>query len=118
MLLTNNVFIGACSPIQSSFIRRMITPDQPVGFHVFTASKIFNTLSDSAICTVAFNVIATIIGIVVSFPRTLNHVSMLSIISAIAMGIAILLFLVYSGIESAPLYGYGGSVALSIFPTT
>lgn len=33
----------------------------------------------------------------------------MSIVSAISMGIAIILSLVYCGIEDAPLYGYGGN---------
>jgi hypothetical protein len=33
----------------------------------------------------------------------------MSVVSAIAMGIAIILSLVYAGIEDAPLYGYGGN---------
>lgn len=36
---------------------------------------------------------------------------MMSVVSAIAMGIAIILSLVYAGIEDAPFYGYGGSVS-------
>jgi hypothetical protein len=55
-----------------------------------------------------FQLISAVIGIIVSIPRTLNHVSTMSIVSAVAMAIAILLSLVYAGIESAPLYGYGG----------
>jgi hypothetical protein len=33
----------------------------------------------------------------------------MSVVSAICMGIAIILSLVYAGIEDAPLYGYGGN---------
>ena len=33
----------------------------------------------------------------------------MSIVSAVSMFIAILLSLIYSGIEDAPLYGYGGN---------
>jgi len=44
-----------------------------------------------------------------SIPRTLRHVSFMSIGSSICMGIAILLFLVFAGIEDAPGYGYNGS---------
>ncbi|GFZ51702.1 hypothetical protein JCM24511_09470 [Saitozyma sp. JCM 24511] len=89
MLLLNNIFL--------------------IGFHVFTGAKIFNTLSDSALCTVTFQAISAIIGIIVSLPRTLKHVSLMSVVSAICMGIAIILSLVYAGIEDAPLYGYGGN---------
>jgi hypothetical protein len=43
-----------------------------------------------------------------SLPRTLNHVSLMSIFSAACMALAILLFLVFAGIEDHPLYGYNG----------
>jgi hypothetical protein len=79
-----------------------------IGFHVLTGAKILNTLSDHSLCTVVFSVIVTIMGVVMSIPRTLNHVSFMSMFSAACMGIAILLFLVFAGIEDAPLYGYGG----------
>ncbi|WWC87430.1 uncharacterized protein L201_002319 [Kwoniella dendrophila CBS 6074] len=89
MLLLNNIFL--------------------IGFHVFTGAKIFNTLSDSAVCTVAFQAVTAVIGVIVSLPRTLNHVSIMSVVSAIAMAIAIILSMVYAGIEDHPLYGYGGN---------
>ncbi|KAF2753149.1 hypothetical protein EJ05DRAFT_445420 [Pseudovirgaria hyperparasitica] len=79
-----------------------------IGFHVLTGAKVLNTLSDHSMCTVIFSVIAMIMGIVMSLPRTLRHVSFMSMFSAAAMAIAILLFLVFVGIEDAPLYGYGG----------
>ncbi|KAK0102512.1 hypothetical protein ONS95_006126 [Cadophora gregata] len=80
-----------------------------IGFHVLTGAKVLNTLSDHSLCTVIFSVITTIIGVVMSLPRTLNHVSFMSMFSAFCMGIAILLFLIFAGIEDAPLYGYGGN---------
>ncbi|GAB7344750.1 hypothetical protein MBLNU457_3220t1 [Dothideomycetes sp. NU457] len=79
-----------------------------VGFHVLTGAKVLNTLSDHSLCTVAFTAIVTILGIVMSIPRTLKHVSFMSIFSATCMGISILLFLVFAGIEDAPGYGYNG----------
>jgi hypothetical protein len=79
-----------------------------IGFHVLTGAKVLNTLSDHSACTVVFSVIATLMGIVMSLPRTLRHVSVKSLFSAACMAIAILLFLVFAGIEEAPLYGYLG----------
>ncbi|KAK4542353.1 hypothetical protein LTR36_006809 [Oleoguttula mirabilis] len=79
-----------------------------IGFHVLTGAKVINTLSDHSLCTVVFSVIVTLMGIVMSIPRTLKHVSFMSMFSASCMAIAILLFLVFSGIEAAPLYGYNG----------
>jgi hypothetical protein len=59
-----------------------------VGFHVLTGAKILNTLSDHSMCTVVFSVIVTLMGIVMSIPRTLKHVSFMSMFSAACMGIA------------------------------
>ncbi|TXT12949.1 hypothetical protein VHUM_01350 [Vanrija humicola] len=87
MLLLNNIFV--------------------IGFHVFTGAKILNTLDDSKMCNVVFQVVSAIIGVIVSLPRTLNHVSLMSVVSASCMGIAILLSLVYVGIEPHPGTGYG-----------
>lgn len=52
-----------------------------IGFHVLTGAKVLNTLSDHSLCTVAFSVIATLMGIVLSIPRTLRHVSFMSMAS-------------------------------------
>ncbi|TVY14516.1 N amino acid transport system protein [Lachnellula arida] len=79
-----------------------------IGFHVLTGARILNTLSDHSLCTVVFSAIAMIMGIVMSVPRTLNHISFMSMFSAACMAIAILLFMVFAGIEDAPLVGYFG----------
>lgn len=49
-----------------------------IGFHVLTGAKILNTLSDHSLCTVVFSVIAMLMGIVMSIPRTLKHISFMS----------------------------------------
>lgn len=79
-----------------------------IGFHVLTGAKVINTLSDHSLCTVVFSIITMLMGIVMSLPRTLNHISFMSMFSAACMGIAILLFMVFAGIEDAPLFGYNG----------
>lgn len=79
-----------------------------IGFHVFTGAKILNTLSEHSMCTVAFQGFSAIMGIVFSLPRTLKDVSKMGVFSAVSMGIAILLALIFSGIEDHPLAGYGG----------
>ncbi|PNS16556.1 hypothetical protein CAC42_56 [Sphaceloma murrayae] len=80
-----------------------------IGFHVLTGAKVLNTLSDHSLCTVAFSIIVMVMGIVLSVPRTLNHVSSMSMFSAFCMALAILLFLVFVGIEPNPGYGYNGT---------
>lgn len=79
-----------------------------IGFHVLTGAKVLNTLTDHSLCTIVFSVIVTLMGIIMSIPRTLRHVSFMSMFSAACMGLAILLFLIFAGIEEAPLYGYNG----------
>ncbi|KAK5162761.1 uncharacterized protein LTR77_011192 [Saxophila tyrrhenica] len=79
-----------------------------IGFHVLTGAKILNTLSDHSLCTTVFSVITMLIGIIMSMPRTLKHVSFMSMFSAAAMGLSVLLFLVFVGIEDHPSYGYYG----------
>jgi hypothetical protein len=78
-----------------------------IGFHVLTGARIINTLSDHSMCTVIFSIIITLMGIVMSLPRTLNHVSFMGMFSAACMGIAILLFMVFAGTQDHPLKGYG-----------
>ncbi|KIW87914.1 uncharacterized protein Z519_11499 [Cladophialophora bantiana CBS 173.52] len=79
-----------------------------IGFHVLTGAKILNTLSTHSQCTVVFSIIVMLMGIVMSIPRTLRHVSFMSMFSAACMGIAILLFLIFAGIEQHPGYSYYG----------
>jgi len=78
-----------------------------IGFHVLTGAKIINTLSDHSMCTVVFSIIITLMGILMSLPRTLNHVSFMGMFSAACMGLAILLFMVFAGIQDHPTKGYG-----------
>ncbi|OJJ68341.1 hypothetical protein ASPBRDRAFT_47280 [Aspergillus brasiliensis CBS 101740] len=88
-----------------------------IGFHILTGAKILDTLSSHSLCTVTFSAIAMIMGIVLSAPRTLQHVSFMSMFSAACMGLAILLFLIFSGIETAPLgYPADGPVRTYAFP--
>lgn len=98
MLLLNNLFI--------------------MGFHTFTGGEILNTLSDSSQCTAVFQFIAFIMGVVFSIPRTLKHVSLMSILSASSMAIAILLFFIFVGIEDHPTYGYNGNCESFLFSRT
>lgn len=49
-----------------------------MGFHVLTGARILNTLSEGGLCTTVFSVIITVVSIICSIPRTLNHVSLMS----------------------------------------
>ncbi|CAG8240302.1 unnamed protein product [Penicillium salamii] len=52
-----------------------------IGFHILTGAKVLNTLSDHSMCTAVFSVIVSIMGIIMSMPRTLHHVSFMSMFS-------------------------------------
>ncbi|TFK51216.1 hypothetical protein OE88DRAFT_1514559 [Heliocybe sulcata] len=73
--------------------------------HCLVGAKLLNTLSNSATCTITFSAIAAIICFFISLPRTLNQLSGLGTFAAITMGIAVLLAIIFSGIQAHP-FGY------------
>ncbi|KAF9064230.1 transmembrane amino acid transporter protein-domain-containing protein [Rhodocollybia butyracea] len=87
------------------------------GLHVLTGSKYLNTMSNSAECTITFGVITSIICFLVSLPRTLNQMSGLGVFSAATMGIAVLLTMIFAGIQSEP-FGFveGVKPLVTAFP--
>ncbi|KAJ6488493.1 transmembrane amino acid transporter protein-domain-containing protein [Mycena vitilis] len=70
--------------------------------HCLVGAKLLNTLSNSAVCTIGFSAISAIICFVISLPRTLNTLSGMGTFSAITMGIAVLLAIIFAGIQSEP----------------
>ncbi|EQB44085.1 transmembrane amino acid transporter [Colletotrichum gloeosporioides Cg-14] len=72
-----------------------------IGFHIFASVKIMNSLSDCPIYTVAFSAIAMIKDIAMSLPKALKHVSFMSMFSALFMPLAILLSMIFAGMEDA-----------------
>jgi Transmembrane amino acid transporter protein len=87
------------------------------GFHVLTGAQVLNTVTGHSLCSVDFGIIVTLIAIVLSSPRTLSHVSIISIGSAICMALAILLFMIYAGTEDYPAeYPSLGPVTTYAFP--
>ncbi|KAF9467583.1 transmembrane amino acid transporter protein-domain-containing protein [Collybia nuda] len=73
--------------------------------HVLVGAKLLNTLSDSAICSVIFGVITAVVCFFLTLPRTLSQLSHLGLFSAITMGIAVLLAIIFAGIQKHP-FGY------------
>ncbi|KAF8829828.1 hypothetical protein HHX47_DHR2000322 [Lentinula edodes] len=72
---------------------------------VAVAATCLYTVSNSAECSLTFGAITAIICFIVSLPRTLNQMSGLGTFSAITMGIAVLLTIIFSGVQSHP-FGY------------
>ncbi|KAJ7659145.1 transmembrane amino acid transporter protein-domain-containing protein [Mycena polygramma] len=70
--------------------------------HCIVGAKLLNTLTNSSECTIVFSAITAIICFVFSLPRTLNQLGGLGTFSAVTMGIAVLLAVVFSGVQSDP----------------
>ncbi|KAJ6583488.1 transmembrane amino acid transporter protein-domain-containing protein [Mycena vulgaris] len=75
--------------------------------HCIVGAKLLNTLTGSSMCTITFSAITAIICFFFSLPRTLNQLGGLGTFSAVTMGIAVLLAVIFSGVQSHPA-GYNG----------
>ncbi|KIY52753.1 hypothetical protein FISHEDRAFT_34664 [Fistulina hepatica ATCC 64428] len=80
-------------------------------FHCLVGAKYLNTVSDGALCTVVFSVITAVLCFFVTLPRTLSQLSGLGAFSAVTMGLAVLLAIIFSGVQSHP-YGYTGEAPI------
>ncbi|KAF7294697.1 Protein kinase domain-containing protein [Mycena indigotica] len=85
--------------------------------HCLVGAKLLNTLSNSALCTIGFSAISAILCFIFTLPRTLNQLSGLGTFSAVTMGIAVLLAIIFSGVQSEP-FGYipGETPIVTKFP--
>ncbi|KAH7921683.1 hypothetical protein BV22DRAFT_1071856 [Leucogyrophana mollusca] len=73
--------------------------------HVLVGAELLNTLTDSAACTILFSLIAAIACFFISLPRTLDQLSALGTVSAFFTFVAIVLAIVFAGVQSHP-FGY------------
>ncbi|KAM5545046.1 hypothetical protein V8D89_001157 [Ganoderma adspersum] len=85
--------------------------------HILVGAKLLNTLTNSAACTIAFSAVATVICFVFTLPRTLSELSHLGLFSAATMGIAVLLAIIFAGVEDHP-YGWkpGADPIVTLWP--
>ncbi|KZV78857.1 hypothetical protein EXIGLDRAFT_736347 [Exidia glandulosa HHB12029] len=72
------------------------------GLHCLVGAKLLNTLTGSALCTVTFSAISAIICFCFSLPRPLAQLSGLGTFSAATMGIAVLLAIIFAGVQGTP----------------
>lgn len=84
--------------------------------HCLVGAKLLNTLTNSSMCTITFSAITAIICFVFSLPRTLNQLGGLGTFSAVTMGIAVLLAIVFSGVQSHPAGFTGDPPLVTKFP--
>ncbi|RCK57959.1 N amino acid transport system protein [Candida viswanathii] len=74
--------------------------------HVLVGEKYFNTISDNkTICSIVFGVVSAIACFMFSLPRTFSHMSIVGYFSAATMFVAVILAMVFAGIQDHP-YGY------------
>ncbi|CAO1618710.1 unnamed protein product [Parajaminaea phylloscopi] len=78
-----------------------------MGLHTLTGAEIINTLAaPSSICSVAASIIIMVVCIIGTLPRKLEQVALMGIVSAITMGISIILVLAFSGAQGRKPAGF------------
>lgn len=85
--------------------------------HVLVGAELLNTLTGSAACTIVFSVVTVVVCFFISLPRTLDQMGSLGVFSAVTMGIAILLCIIFAGVQSHP-FGFipGASPIVTVIP--
>ncbi|SCU82311.1 LAME_0C00584g1_1 [Lachancea meyersii CBS 8951] len=78
------------------------------GLHVLVGAKYLNTITNHSLCTVDFGVIVACIAFVFSVPRTFSSLSKVAYFSAITMFIAVVLAMIFAGVQDHPA-GYDGT---------
>ncbi|KAL5361767.1 transmembrane amino acid transporter protein-domain-containing protein [Aspergillus floccosus] len=72
------------------------------GLHCLVGAEYLNTMSDHAICTIAFALITAMVSFLFSLPRTFNALSKAATFSAAFTFLSLLLAMIFSGIEDHP----------------
>lgn len=86
------------------------------GLHVLVGAKFLNTITNHSQCTVVFSIIVVIISICFSWPRRFSTLSFLGYFSAATMFIAVILAMIFAGIQSHPYKFDGTPVHYTLFP--
>ncbi|CDR40735.1 CYFA0S05e03840g1_1 [Cyberlindnera fabianii] len=85
--------------------------------HVLVGAKYLNTVSNHGACTIAFSVVTAVLCFLVSLPRTFSEMSIVGLFSAATMFIAVLLAMIFAGVQSHP-FGFeeGTPVVWHLWP--
>ncbi|CAD6893400.1 unnamed protein product [Tilletia controversa] len=86
------------------------------GSHVLTGTIAFLTISNNAICSLAFGVIAAIILFVLALPPTFHDVAWLGFVDFVSIIVAILVTMVATGIQAAQQPGGFSAVEWTAWP--
>jgi hypothetical protein len=101
-------FTGVMFILNNTFIQAL---------HCLTGARYLNTMSNGALCTVAFSAFVAIISWACSLPRTFNTLAKAASLSAFFTFISVLLATIFAGIEDHP-GGVVGSKWPSLGPPT
>ncbi|KAJ5832296.1 hypothetical protein N7474_000607 [Penicillium riverlandense] len=72
------------------------------GLHCLVGAEYLNTMTDGAVCTIAFSFIMAMISWVFSLPRTFSALSRLATFSALFTFVSVIMATVFAGIEGEP----------------
>lgn len=86
------------------------------GSHTLTGTIAFNTLSNDAICSVAFGVIAAIILFLVALPPTFSEMAILGYIDFASIVVAVLVTIIATGVQASNAPGGLSAVNWSAWP--
>lgn len=84
------------------------------GLHTLTGATILNTLSEHGTCTLVFSIIICVVCLVLTLPRKLDQIATMGIVSAVCMGVALLLGMIFHGIQGREGTIYKGEDHLDI----
>lgn len=94
-----------------------------LALHVLVGAKYFNTISDNTgepgardICSIAFAVVTTIICFLLSLPRTFSSMLSIGYFSAATMFIAVILSMIFAGVQDHPYKYNGDAVKYHLWP--
>ncbi|KZP23153.1 hypothetical protein FIBSPDRAFT_737831 [Athelia psychrophila] len=85
--------------------------------HVLVGAELLNTLTDHAACSIAFSAATVCVCFFISLPRTLAQLSSMGVVAAVTMGIAVILAIVFAGIQDHPAgYIAGSEPIVTVLP--
>lgn len=99
---------AVCFLLNNTFIQAL---------HVLVGARYWTTISENyTLCAIVFGVITALICFLMSLPRTFAEMSWVGYFSAITMFIAVILAMVFAGIEEHPGHYTGLPIKYRLFP--
>ena len=100
-------FTAICFLLNNTFIQ---------GLHVLVGAKYLNSISNHGACSVVFAVVTAVICFFFSMPRTFSGLTSLATFSAVTMFIAVILCIIFAGIQEHPANWDGTPITWKLIP--